>query len=100
MDDIIEAAARAIEAELAREEMVLADLLNLSMIMRDLRRDVAEKSARAAIAAIMPAIGERMAGEVANYVRKMKSADKQPMFSDLPMNLRALASTMAEEVGK
>lgn len=55
----------------------------------------AEHYADAAIAVIV----ERCAGEIAAYLRRMAAKGKEPLFSDLPTAIRALAEDMGDGNG-
>lgn len=113
MDEIIEAAATAIDQvpnmfhrhndwtsdsvpglpnEVCRydgdgDPLVVERFATFEEAEAGIRRLVSDARARAAIAAIMPVIGERFASDVS-------------WCPDCPDDIRALASTMAAEVGK
>lgn len=88
MDEIIEAAARALYEDYMRT-LGFPAIWDLEP---EHRRQEYSTAARAAIAAIMPAIGERMIAEVFS-----------PAGTDRTLygpRIRALANTMAAKVGK
>lgn len=128
MDEIIEAAARAIDEATIGYSIRLTKLTDdgseytatidgheprVFEDMDDAREWVGhitrEAKARAVIAAIMPAIGERMAGICENMPIQIYRDEgmgvvgrscKPATFDDAADRIRALANTMAAEVGK
>lgn len=112
MDEIIEAAARALaghmRAYLVNEPLPYDEWTEFS-------KEEYRKLARAAIAAIMPAIGERMAqlADAFEHEENGRAYDKRQAGRDDNFNcarasaacrfaadIRTLANTMAAEVGK
>lgn len=104
MDDIIEAAVTSALLSMTRDNL-RADQMEV-LCHGDGRGTIAPKvlhrAMAAAIAAIMPAIGERMAREVESVPcdHWKRCTCTQCELNQAGDDLRALANTMAAEVGK